>query len=202
MAEIKRRKTRMYEPWGYRDQNDYQGVGDVIATEMNEFVSNVIYNESAGTLVFVNDEGEEKATIDVTKFAQSHVDHTEFDKDTKIYYIYYTNGDVVELDMSDLIDVSEAGDGLTADTEGKLAIKLDDGLDTGEYLTVGPDGLGVTSAITNAFTDAELNWEADANGFNIDYFNSKTNKMDTVKLFDTDANGNVHIGPGANGPGF
>ena len=112
MAEIKRRKTRMYEPWGYRDQNDYQGVGDVIATEMNEFVSNVIYNESAGTLVFVNDEGEEKATIDVTKFAQSHVDHTEFDKDTKIYYIYYTNGDVVELDMSDLIDVSEAGDRL------------------------------------------------------------------------------------------
>ena len=83
-----------------------------------------------------------------------------------------------------------------------IAIKLDDGLDTSEYLTVGPDGLGVTSAITNAFTDAELNWEADANGFNIDYFNSKTNKMDTVKLFDTDANGNVHIGPGTNGPGF
>ena len=61
---------------------------------------------------------------------------------------------------------------------------------------MGPDGLGVTSAITNAFTDAELNWEADANGFNIDYFNSKTNKMDTVKLFDTDENGNVLFSAG------
>lgn len=202
MAEIKRRKTRMYEPWGYRDQNDYQGVGDVIATEMNQFISNVSYNSSAGTLVFTNDEGEEIVTVDVSQFAAAHVTATTFDSDTKIYYIYYDNGDVVKLDMSDLIDVSEAGDGLTADTEGRLAIKLDDGLDTSEYLIVGPDGLGVTSAITNAFTDAELNWEADANGFNIDYFNSKTNKMDTVKLFDTDDRGNVHIGPGTNGPGF
>ena len=202
MAELKRRKTRMYEPWGYRDQNDYQGVGDVIAGEMNQFISNVSYNSSAGTLVFTNDDGKELVTVDVTKFAQARVDHTEYDPYTKTYYIYYTNGDVVELDFSELIDQFEAGDGLTADTEGRLTIKLDDGLDTSEYLTVGPDGLGVTSAITNAFTDAELNWEADANGFNIDYFNSKTNKMDTVKLFETDANGNVHIGPGADGPGF
>lgn len=194
MAEIKRRKTRMYEPWGYREQNDYQGEADVIATEMNQFVSNVIYNESAGTLVFVNDEGEEKATIDVTKFAQAHVDHTEYDSATKTYYIYYTNGDVVELDFSELIDQFEAGDGLTADTEGKLAVKIDP--DSMPYLEVGPNGVRVTSAITNAFTDAELNWEADGNGFNIDFFNSKTNKMDTVKLFETDDNGNVLFSAG------
>ena len=199
MAEIKRkRKTRMYEPWGYREQDAYLSEQGEIANNFEKVVSKIIYNESTGSLEFYNIDGDLLSgdTIDVTKFSQAHVDHTWFDQDTKIYYIYYTNGDVVELDMSDLIDVSEAGDGLTADTEGRLAIKLDDGLDTGEYLTVGPDGLGVTSAITNAFTDAELNWEADANGFNIDYFNSKTNKMDTVKLFDTDENGNVLFSAG------
>ena len=45
MAEIKkRRKTRMYEPWGYREENNYQSDENQFENELNELFASASYN--------------------------------------------------------------------------------------------------------------------------------------------------------------
>ena len=200
MAVVKRRRgTRLYEPWGYRDQNNYQGVGETIASEMDQFFADVKYESSDQKIHFYNDDGEEKGSIDVTEFAQSVIDHTEYDPVTKELRIYFSNGDVQVIDMSLLVDETDFADGLLTEDDpsnpGNTIVKVKVAEDSKDYLSVSPDGVsassGITELVEKAFTNAELKWDTDNNGFNIEYFNIKDNSKDVVKLFDTDENGNV-----------
>lgn len=212
MAEIKRRKTRMYEPWGYRDQNDYQGVGDVIASEMNVMFSGVKYNAEDKKIHFYNNDGEELSgnSIDVTQFAQSVVERTWYDEDTKTLHILFSNGDETVIDMTALADRNDFLDGLMTEEDpsdsGNTLVKVKIADDSKDYLSVSMSGVSINSGITEleekAFTHAELDWNDDESGFNINYYNIKNNQKETITLFETDENGNVPIGPGANGPGF
>jgi len=204
MTVIRRKKTRMLEPWGYQDQNNYQGVGDTIENEMDQFFADVKYESSDQKIHFYNDDGEEKGSIDVTEFAQSVIDHTEYDPATKQLKIYFSNGDVQTIDMSLLVDETDFADGLSTEEDpsksGNTIVKVKISDDSKDFLSVGPDGVSVSSGITDleekAFTNAELKWDADSNGFNLEYFNIKDNSKDTVKLFDTDDNGNVIFSAG------
>jgi len=71
MAEITKKKTRMYEPWGYQEENNYQGAETILDNELEEFFADAKYDKEKNKIIFSNKDGEEKATLDVSEFAPS-----------------------------------------------------------------------------------------------------------------------------------
>lgn len=158
MAEIKKRKTRMYEPWGYQDENNYQGAETILDNELESFFAGTSYNKDDNKIYFTNKDGETKAELDVSEFVKSDsiIDKVEY-KDG-ILTITFTNGDVITIDLTELIDENEFKDGLTID-DHVVKVLIDS---TGEpYLSVSEDGVkisGVDAAIqveTDRATAAE-----------------------------------------------
>ena len=151
-----KRKTRMYEPWGYQEENNYQGSETILDNDLESFFANVKYIDGDKKIHFYNKDGEEKATLDVTQFAPSVVESAVYDKTTKILTITFSNGDKVEINLADLIDENEFADGLMVDN-GIVKVLIDS---TGEpYLSVSQNGIkisGVDQAIADA-VEAEKN---------------------------------------------
>ena len=147
MAEIRKRKTRMYEPWGYRDENNYQGMGIILENDLDSFFAEVAYNKDDNMIHFSNKDGEEKATIDVSEFVKSDtIVERAWYEDGKIY-IKFTNGDVITIDVEELIDQNEFADGLQVN-EGVVSVLIDG--ESEDFLTVGENGVklaGVQDAI-------------------------------------------------------
>lgn len=151
-----KRKTRMYEPWGYQEENNYQGSETIFDNDLESFFADVKYIDGDKNIHFYNKDGEEKATLDVTQFAPSVVESAVYDKTTKILTITFSNGDKVEINLADLIDENEFADGLVVDN-GVVKVLIDS---TGEpYLSVSTNGIkisGVDQAIADA-VEAEKN---------------------------------------------
>jgi hypothetical protein len=105
-----KRKTRMYEPWGYRDENNYESSEIIHENDLESFFSDANYNKDDNKIHFQNKDGEEVASIDVNEFVKSDsiIDHTEY-KDG-ILSIYFTNGDVANIDLTELLDENEFKD--------------------------------------------------------------------------------------------
>ena len=158
MAEIKkRRKTRMYEPWGYREENDYQSGENQFEKELNELFASASYNKDDKKIHFFNNDGLDLSgsSIDTNEFASGVIESATYDKETKILTIVFSNGDIVEVNLADLIDENEFADGLQVN-DGIVSIKLDG--ESEAYLTVSPSGLklsGVDAAIEVEKTRAE-----------------------------------------------
>ena len=158
MAEIKkRRKTRMYEPWGYREENNYQSDENQFENELNELFASASYNKDDKKIHFFNNDGLDLSgsSIDTSEFASGVIESATYDKETKILTIVFSNGDVVEVNLADLIDENEFSDGLQVN-DGIVSIKLDSATET--YLTVSESGLklsGVDAAINAEKTRAE-----------------------------------------------
>ena len=142
-----KRKTRMYEPWGYQEENNYQGGETILDNDLESFFAGTSYNKDDNKIYFTNKDGETKASLDVSEFVKSDsiIDHTEY-KDG-ILKIYFTNGDVISIDLSELLDENEFKDGLVVD-DHVIKVLIDS---TGEpYLSVSEDGVkisGVDAAI-------------------------------------------------------
>ena len=158
MAEIKkRRKTRMYEPWGYREENDYQSGENQFEKELNELFASASYNKDDKKIHFFNNDGLDLSgsSIDTNEFASGVIESATYDKETKILTIVFSNGDIVEINLAELIDENEFADGLQVN-DGIVSIKLDG--ESEAYLTVSPSGLklsGVDAAIEAEKTRAE-----------------------------------------------
>lgn len=157
MAEIKKRKTRMYEPWGYREENDYQSGENQFEKELNELFASASYNKDDKKIHFFNNDGLELSgsSIDTNEFASGVIESASYDKTTKILTIVFSNGDIVEINLADLIDENEFADGLQVN-DGIVSIKLD--AETEAYLTVSENGLkvsGIDAAINAEKTRAE-----------------------------------------------
>ena len=75
-----KRKTRMYEPWGYRDENNYESSEIIRENDLESFFSDVNYNKDDNKIHFQNKDGEEVASLDVNEFVKSDsiIDHTEY----------------------------------------------------------------------------------------------------------------------------
>lgn len=71
MEEVKKRKTRMYDPWGYQEENNYQSTEIIIENDLDSFFANATYNKEDKKIHFTNKDGEEVGTLDVTEFAPS-----------------------------------------------------------------------------------------------------------------------------------
>jgi len=108
----KKRKTRMYEPWGYQDENNYQSAEIIYENDLNSFFADTSYNRDDNKIHFMNKDGEEVATLDVSEFIKSDtiIDHTEYSDG--ILKITFTNGDVITIDLTELLDENEFKDGL------------------------------------------------------------------------------------------
>ena len=135
-----KRRTRMYEPWGYRDENNYESSEIIHENDLESFFSGVNYNKDDNKIHFQNKDGEEVASLDVNEFVKSDsiIDHTEY-KDG-ILSIYFTNGDVVNIDLTELLDENEFKDGLVVN-EGVVKVLIDGESDG--YLSVGENGVKV-----------------------------------------------------------
>jgi len=156
--EIKKRRTRMYEPWGYRDENNYQGTEIIHENELDSFFAETSYNKDDNKIHFFNKDGEEKASIDVSEFVKSDsiIERTEYVDG--ILKIYFTNGDVITVDLTELIDENEFKDGLIIDDH---AVKVLVDSTSEPYLSVSENGVkvsGIDAAIqveTDRATAAE-----------------------------------------------
>ena len=133
-----KRKTRMYEPWGYQEENNYQGAEIIHENDLDSFFADTKYVKDDNKIHFYNKDGEELVTLDVNEFIKSDsiIEKTEY-KDG-ILKIYFTNGDVVTIDLTKLLDENEFKDGLIVD--GHVVKVLIDS--TGDpYLTVSENGV-------------------------------------------------------------
>ena len=152
MEELKKRKTRMYDPWGYQEENDYQSVSIITENELDSFFVGVSYDSGDTKIHFSNKDGEEVATLDTSGFTNGVVDHVEYADG--ILTITFTNGQTIEVDLTQLIDENEFKDGLTID-DHVVKVKIDE--ESEGFLSVSENGVkvdGVNDAINTA-VDAE-----------------------------------------------
>jgi hypothetical protein len=141
-----KRKTRLYEPWGYQEENDYESSVTILDNELDKFFTTVVYDKDNKQLVFGNKEGESVGTLDVTDFVTDTVVEEAYYKDGKII-IKFTNGQIVEIDVKELIDETEFGDGLQVNS-GRVSVLIDSISEP--FINVSESGIsisGVTEAI-------------------------------------------------------
>ena len=158
MAEISTKKPRMYDPWGYQDENNYQSAEVIMENDLDSFFVDATYNKDDNKIHFTNKDGEELVTIDVSEFDKSDkIVERAWYEDGKIY-IKFTNGDLVTIDVEELIDENEFKGGLQVN-DGVVSVLIDPS--TEPYITASDDGVkisGVDAAIqveTDRATSAE-----------------------------------------------
>ena len=141
MAEMRKRKTRMYEPWGYQEENNYESSEIIQDNDLDSFFADVNYSKDDNKIFFYNKDGEEKGALDVSEFVKSDtiIDKVEY-KDG-ILTITFTNGDEVHIDLTELIDENEFKDGLIVD--GHVVKVLVDN-ESERWLTVSENGIKVS----------------------------------------------------------
>lgn len=136
-----KRKTRMYEPWGYVDENNYQGAETILDNDLESFFAQVEYKREDNKIHFANKDGEEKATLDVSEFVKSDsIVEKAWYEDGKIY-IKFTNGDVITVDVEELIDQNEFAAGLQVN-DGIVSVLIN--AESDDYISVDTDGIKLT----------------------------------------------------------
>lgn len=137
----KKRKTRMYEPWGYRDENNYQSADIIKENDLDSFFAKVNYNRDDNKIHFSNRDGLEVGNLDVNEFIKSdQIVERAWYEDGNIY-IKFTNGDLITIDVKKILDENEFKDGLQV-IDGMVSVKKDP---TSErWLTVSIDGVKVS----------------------------------------------------------
>ena len=132
-------KYRMIEPWGYQDENNYQGSTTILDNDLDSFFADVEYNKDDNKIHFSNKDGEEKGVIDVSEFVKSQtIVERAWYEDGKIH-IKFTNGDEIIIDVEELIDENEFGDGLQVN-EGNVSVLINSA-ESDEYISVGEAGI-------------------------------------------------------------
>ena len=139
--EIKKRKTRMYEPWGYQDQNNYQSTQIIAENDLDSFFSGVSYKREDNKIHFTNKDGNEVGSLNVNDFIKSdQIVEKAWYEDGKIY-VKFTNGDLITVDVRELIDENEFADGLQV-IDGVVSVLRDP--QSERWLTVSSNGVKVS----------------------------------------------------------
>lgn len=165
-------RVRWYEPYGYREEQEFDGLRNSIddairgnneIDEMQwEAFYSVQYDSERNAAVFYDHNGDERGVINMKDTYPSLIDDAWYDKETNELYLKFDDDHTVSIDMSDVIDINEFGDGLIVDENGIVNIKVHEG--DGNILSVSEDGVYV-------------NGDAD----NISYTNSSETGVKTVK---------------------
>ena len=57
MAEINKTRTRMYDPWGYQEENNYESSENQFEIELNGLIASAVYDEEDKKIHFYNNDG-------------------------------------------------------------------------------------------------------------------------------------------------
>lgn len=138
---LQKKKTRMYEPWGYQDENNYQGTVTIIDNDLASFFAKVNYNKDDNEIHFFNKDGLEVGTLDVAEFEKSDKIVERAWYEDGFIYIKFTNGDLVTIDVKELLDENEFADGLQV-VDGVVSVLRDS--ESERWLTVSSTGVKVS----------------------------------------------------------
>lgn len=149
---LQKRKTRMYEPWGYRDQNYYESDVTGNNSDFSKFFAKTEYVKDDNKIYFYNEHGTTKGVLDVNEFMKDDkiVEKAYYDHDSQSIIIKFTNGDTITVPVEDLLDINEFKDGLTVDSgttpSGKeiSVVKVLKDTTSERWLTVSIDGVKVS----------------------------------------------------------
>jgi len=71
MPEVKKRKTRIYEPWGYREEDNYESSAGIFENLLEKFFTSVKYDEENNKIIFGNKDEEDIASLDLSGLTPS-----------------------------------------------------------------------------------------------------------------------------------
>lgn len=139
------KKVRMEEPWGYREENDYQSnMPSNVGIE--GLFSKATYDKDKNKMFFYDKYNVECGTIDVSEFEEeSIVKKAYYDTNTKQIIIEFVNGDVVKVDVADVLDENEFKDGLQVNS-GVVSVLIDgtgEGYEGNPYLSTSEGGVKI-----------------------------------------------------------
>ena len=140
MALMSKRKTRMYEPWGYREENNYQSSENIREDDLSSFFADVEYKRDDNKIHFSNKDGEEVGTLNVDDFIKSDQIVEKAWYENGNIYIKFTNGDLITIDVKELLDENEFKDGLQV-IDGVVSVLRDP--QSERWLTVSSNGVKV-----------------------------------------------------------
>lgn len=149
---LQRRKTRMYEPWGYRDQNYYESDVTGNNSDLSKFFAKTEYVKNDNKIYFYNEHGATKGVLDVNEFMKDDkiIEKAYYDHDSQSIIIKFTNGDTITVPVEDFLDINEFKDGLTVDSgttpSGKEigVVKVLKDPESERWLTVSINGVKVS----------------------------------------------------------
>lgn len=145
----------MCEPYGYDESHEYLSKRTQLDNELevnrqndDKAFASVEYNSTLNAFVFKNVDGEERGYAYVSDMlSQDFIKDFYYDSETKKLIITLVNDKTIEIPFEDIIDITDAGDGLYLD-DNKFSIRLNENCE--QYLSVDENGLllsGVTDAI-------------------------------------------------------
>lgn len=156
----------MYEPYGYQEEGDYlskkammynefqknrdndekefKDIDDLYEKHETESMHSAYYDNDLESVIFKNMKGEAISSIKMTDIIPSKlVKSAEYDKDTQHLVITFDNDDTIDIDLNDLINNLDAGDGLILD-DAKFSVLIS--LDSEKFVSGnGEDFLSVDS---------------------------------------------------------
>jgi hypothetical protein len=204
-------RNRMYEPYGYREGEQYFSLRNAIdneiivnrrtdkeqdddidalsgnvkdlqekVTENTNNIDNIYetaffnasFNTGTTSIDFENNSGSVIVSVDLSEIAQLGVIKSAvYDKDTQQIIITFENGDVINIDCNDLINIDEYGAGLELIGDSKLGVKKDEASEkviidasgtTADVLSISDDGVKVSNIQAAIDVEKERAMEAEA----------------------------------------
>lgn len=150
-------KYRMEEPWGYIEERDYESNSQEEVSIAGLF-DKVEYNKGDNKMYFYDKYGSKCGTIDVSEFEEETiVEKAYYDKETGEIVIEFVNGDVVRIDIKEVLDENEFKDGLQVN-DGVVSILIDsagEGYEGNPYLSTSESGLKISGIDKHIDDDVE-----------------------------------------------
>ncbi len=192
----KKTRNRMYEPWGYREQNKLDS--NVAGQWYSDiYFADVKYKSDKNKIYFYNEFGEEVGTIDVNEFKYPipSIDSTSFDPSTNILTITFKNGNVVDINIEGVVNhiqgaIDDETNRATTAEENILNLveqAIDNELILQQALNEVKDA---------AFANIEYEWKEDEKKMALNLYNMNNELKDSADMFDTNEIGDILLEAG------
>ena len=172
------------------DVKEFADIDTLSGAVTSGLVAKALYDKDENAIMFYNTKNELVSKVSVDDIiVSSLITEAYYDKESKKIIIKFENGDQIEIDVADVVDIGEAGDGLEIVDDNIIKVKIDSASES--YLTVGPDGIklnGVGDAINASVSgfqeqidaevtraqeaEAEINAKADGAVVDVEYDSS------------------------------
>ena len=182
--------NRMYEPWGYRDQDKYQKRTCEGCCESTDYFVDVEYKSTKNKIYFYNEDGDEVGSVDVSEFPIPSVNSTSYDPSTEILTINFVNGTKLEINLDVLVNgvnkLVEDETNRATSVENTLLNLIEQAIDNQVVMQE-----TINKIKADAFTDVDYAWNEGDNKMSLNFYNSNDELKDSADLFDTNEVGEI-----------